>query len=142
MKKEAVVLGVVLAVVFMVSGVKAEENMAASAVTDAPAAVATEVGNKICPVSGEKVDSMGTEIIKEEYNGKVVNFCCSMCLKDFKKDPEKFCKIAEAEVLAEKDAMPAAEMKEMPAMGDMHDMHDMHDMEDMKEVAPVVEEKK
>lgn len=56
-----------------------------------------EVGNKICPVSGEKVGEMG-EIIKYEYNGKIYNLCCSMCAKDFKKNPEKYSKIAEEEV--------------------------------------------
>lgn len=70
------------------------------------AAVATEkpkelvkVGNKICPVSGEKIEGMGKSITYE-YNGKVYNLCCSMCVKDFKKDPEKYSKIAEEEVAA------------------------------------------
>ncbi|OGX06719.1 MAG: hypothetical protein A2Z88_09595 [Omnitrophica WOR_2 bacterium GWA2_47_8] len=56
---------------------------------------AVEVGNKICPVSGEKVGEMG-EIIKHEYNGKIYNFCCKMCIKDFKNDPEKYIKKLEA----------------------------------------------
>ena len=43
-------------------------------------------GNKICPISGEKIVS-GKEL-KIEYHGKVYNLCCSMCEKDFKKDPE------------------------------------------------------
>ena len=57
---------------------------------------AVEVGNKICPVSKEKVGEMG-EVVKHEYNGKIYNFCCKMCLKDFQKDPEKYSKIAEDE---------------------------------------------
>ena len=57
---------------------------------------AVEVGNKICPVSGNKVDEMG-EPFKYEYNGKIYNLCCKMCVKDFKKDPEKYRKIAEEE---------------------------------------------
>lgn len=65
-----------------------------------PAAVkAVEVGNKICPVSKEKVGEMG-DIVKYEYNGKIYNLCCPMCKKDFAKDPEKFAKIAEDEVAA------------------------------------------
>lgn len=56
-----------------------------------------EVGNKICPVSGEKVGEMG-EIIKYEYNGKIYNLCCQMCVKDFKKNPEKYSAVAEKEV--------------------------------------------
>lgn len=61
--------------------------------------VAVEVGNKICPVSGEEVGEMG-EVIKYEYNGKIYNLCCPMCEKDFAKDPEKYSKIAEDEVAA------------------------------------------
>lgn len=59
-----------------------------------------EVGNKICPVSGEKIlapgekGSMG-ESVKYEYNGKVFNLCCPMCIKDFKNNPEKYSAIAE-----------------------------------------------
>ena len=56
-----------------------------------------EVGNKLCPVSGEKVGEMG-EAIKYEFNGKIYNLCCTMCVKDFKKYPEKYSKIAEDEV--------------------------------------------
>ena len=64
---------------------------------------AVEVGNKICPVSGNPVGdgSMG-ESVKYEYNGKIYNLCCKMCVKDFKKDPEKYSKIAEEKVAKEK----------------------------------------
>ena len=67
-----------------------------------------EVGNKICPVSGDKVPvpgekgAMGDELVKYEYNGKIYNLCCPMCIKDFKKNPEKYSKIAEDEVAKEK----------------------------------------
>lgn len=49
-----------------------------------------EVGNKICPVSGEKIE----EKLKAtyEYNGKVYNFCCASCVEEFKKDPDKYIK--------------------------------------------------
>ena len=81
-----------LVVMFAVAG--------ASLVFAQPAAVAKiEVGNKICPVSGEKVGEMG-DIVKYEYKGKIYNFCCEACLKDFVKNPEKFAKIAEDEVAA------------------------------------------
>ena len=64
---------------------------------------AIEVGNKICPVSGEKVPAPGEkgemgEAVKYEYNGKIYNLCCPMCVKDFKKNPEKYSAIAEKEV--------------------------------------------
>ena len=57
---------------------------------------ALEVGNKICPVTGEKVGEMG-EVVKYEYNGKIYSLCCEMCVKDFKKNPEKYSKIANEE---------------------------------------------
>lgn len=60
-----------------------------------------EVGNKICPVSKEKVGQMGPPI-KYEYNGKVYNLCCPMCIRNFKNNPEKYSKIAEDEVKGEK----------------------------------------
>lgn len=59
-----------------------------------------EVGNKICPVSGQKVGEMG-DIVQVEYNGKMYNLCCSMCAKDFKKNPEKYSAIAESEMVGE-----------------------------------------
>lgn len=82
---------------------------AAEAVSDASAGQAVaatdsaleEVGNPICPVSGEKVGEMG-ETVKYEYNGKVYNLCCPMCKKDFDKDPEKFSKKAEDQMMEEK----------------------------------------
>lgn len=57
------------------------------------------VGNKMCPVSGNPVDdgSMG-EAVKYVYNGKIYNLCCQMCVKDFKKNPEKYSAVAEKEV--------------------------------------------
>ena len=66
-----------------------------------------DVGNKICPVSGDKIPAPGEkgnmgEAIKYEYNGKSYNLCCKMCVKDFKKNPKKYSKIAEDEVAKEK----------------------------------------
>ncbi len=49
------------------------------------------IGNKICPISGEKAGIMG-ESVQIEHEGKAYNLCCKMCAKDFKKDPEKFIK--------------------------------------------------
>jgi YHS domain-containing protein len=78
---------------------KAAEEMTA------PAGQAVEVGNKVCPVSGEKIDSAsGMESATVEHNGKIYNLCCTMCAGDFKKDPEKFSKIAEDEVAKDKAA--------------------------------------
>jgi len=47
-----------------------------------------DVGNKICPVSGEEInDDTKTTYA---YKGKIYNFCCSMCVDEFKKDPQKY----------------------------------------------------
>ena len=66
---------------------------------------AVEVGNKICPVSGDKVGGDMGEPVKYEYNGKIYNLCCKACAKDFKKDPEKYSKIAENEAKASEEKM-------------------------------------
>lgn len=47
-----------------------------------------EVGNTICPVSGEKVEE--ETAYKFEFEGKIYNLCCKMCAKDFEKDPQKY----------------------------------------------------
>ncbi len=80
---------------------------------------AVEVGNKICPVSNEPVDEMG-EPVQYEYKGKIYNFCCKMCVKDFKKNPEKYIKILED--MEELESEGEAEHKESHA----HETHD-HD---------------
>ena len=45
----------------------------------------------ICPVSGEKLDSMGKPYVFI-YQGQEVKLCCSGCKKDFDKDPAKYLK--------------------------------------------------
>ena len=90
-------LGLVLMLVF----VKAEEQKAVAAVgAAAEAVVPVEVGNKICPVSGDKVGQDGMEPYKMTHKEKVYNLCCGMCVKDFNKDPDKYTKIAKDEVKA------------------------------------------
>ncbi len=54
-----------------------------------------EVGNTLCPVSGDKFGGKMGKPYPIEYNGKTYNLCCKMCAKDFKKDPAKYSKIAE-----------------------------------------------
>ena len=75
---------------------------------------AVEVGNKICPVSGEKIVMEKKDTV--EYNGKIYNLCCSMCKKDFEKDPEKYIQKlkdmeASGEVAAEEAEPEHQEMK-------------------------------
>ena len=53
----------------------------------------------VCPVSGEKLGSMG-DPIDYLYGTRLVRFCCKGCVKEIKKDP--------ASVLAKLDAAAAA----------------------------------
>jgi P-type Cu+ transporter len=48
------------------------------------------LGNKICPVSGEQI--IEETKVTYEYEGKIYNFCCPMCIDGFKKDPDKYIK--------------------------------------------------
>jgi YHS domain-containing protein len=41
-----------------------------------------------CPVMGGKVDRS----VFTDYQGKRIYFCCSGCIDDFKKNPEKYMK--------------------------------------------------
>jgi YHS domain-containing protein len=52
------------------------------------AKTAVAVGNKICPVTGEKIDENSE--VRYEYKGKVYSFCCRACVLEFKKDPAKY----------------------------------------------------
>ena len=61
-----------------------------------------DVGNKICPVSGEKIKE--GEVYQVEHEGKIYNLCCKACTKDFKKDPQKYIeKLEELEAKEEKE---------------------------------------
>lgn len=85
---------------------------------------AVEIGNTICPVSGNRVDdgNMG-EVVKYEYNGKIYNLCCKMCMKDFKKDPEKYSKIAEDEVKEVNEKNDGADDKDTSEKKETHSHH-------------------
>lgn len=49
---------------------------------------AVDAGNKICPVTGEQIDEVAKATY--EHEGKIYNFCCSMCIDEFKKEPQKY----------------------------------------------------
>ncbi len=63
--------------------------------TKQKASATADVGNKICPVSGQKVDGKNFY----EYNGKRYGLCCPMCADTFKADPKKYSAIADKEVM-------------------------------------------
>jgi YHS domain-containing protein len=56
-------------------------------------------GNKICPVTGEKINEKTKATY--EYGGKIYNFCCTTCIDQFKKDPQKYIKNIEQELQAQ-----------------------------------------
>jgi YHS domain-containing protein len=61
-------------------------QMATAEPTTAPS---TQPANKMCAVNTEDpVDPKVTVI----YKGQVIGFCCTDCIKDFNKDPEKYVK--------------------------------------------------
>ena len=91
-----VIVGMMSVLVLGASVLLAQETKAADS-SQMQASQLVEVGNKICPVSGNKVGEMGPAI-KHEYNGKIYNLCCGMCPSKFDKDPAKYSKIADDEV--------------------------------------------
>jgi len=75
---------------------------------------AVNVGNKTCPVTGEKIDEK--TMAAHEYEGKIYNFCCPDCIKEFKKDPEKYIKKVNEELKNESEAGSKEHMM-MPESG-------------------------
>ena len=57
-----------------------------------------DAGNKICPVTGDKVNGKDTYV----YKGKSYNLCCPMCKAEFKSNPEKYAAIADKEAAGNK----------------------------------------
>ncbi len=69
-------------------------------------AKAASAANTICPVTGEKIDPANN--VTYEYQGKIYNFCCPMCIDEFKKDPAKYiAKIEEQKTEATQESATA-----------------------------------
>ena len=60
------------------------------------------VGNKICPVSGEEIAHGKMKPAAYEYEGKIYNFCCAGCIDEFKKDPQRYIKKVDEELKTNK----------------------------------------
>ncbi len=74
----------------MMCGADSRHSEYAQAAPQNPSEKAANVGNEVCPVSGEKiVENMKTT---HEHDGKIYNFCCASCIDEFKKDPDKYTK--------------------------------------------------
>ncbi|MBI4845599.1 MAG: YHS domain-containing protein [Candidatus Omnitrophica bacterium] len=91
---------------FAAIGVAAAEEQPQSITqkTDVVSAEVVEAGNTICPVSGDKVGSMGPNV-RYEYKGKIYSFCCEGCVPTFKEDPEKYIKMLEEMTAKESSAV-------------------------------------
>ena len=76
---------------------------------------AVNVGNKICPVTGEKIDEKTK--VTYEYQGKIYNFCCAACPDEFKKDPGKYIKKVEEELKGESKEQAEHKEHEMGMQG-------------------------
>ncbi|MCM8796679.1 MAG: YHS domain-containing protein [Candidatus Omnitrophica bacterium] len=65
-----------------------------------------------------------------EYEGKIYNFCCEMCVEEFKKDPQKYIKKVGEELKAEskeKSGHEGGEMEMTQGHGISHQgMHEGH----------------
>jgi len=85
--------GVLIVLAFIGSVCFAQEAVKKSSASMEASSVADE-GNKMCPVTGQKID--GKSFF--EYNGKRYGLCCSMCADTFNGDPEKYSAIADKEV--------------------------------------------
>lgn len=51
---------------------------------------AVDLGNTVCPVSG---DNVGGSKLFAVYEGKIYHFCCRDCPKDFGENPAKYAKL-------------------------------------------------
>lgn len=67
------------------------------------AAFAKEPNQTKCPVLGNPVSKK----VYTDYNGKRIYFCCPPCIKEFKKNPEKYMKQFEKEGVVLEDAPQA-----------------------------------
>lgn len=57
---------------------------------------------KTCLVSDEPLDEWD-DLQTMEYQGQEMKFCCTMCLKKFKKNPSKYLKLLEMTLSAQKE---------------------------------------
>ena len=80
--KRAKIVGLMLALMFLVVGYVLAEEVIEKTMTQTK-----------CPVMGGKINKE----IYTDYEGKRVYFCCKGCIGEFKKNPEKYIKAFEDE---------------------------------------------
>lgn len=122
MLKNLIVMVISASFIFVTGRVFAqhEHGHDGAVTTDTASKAAVNAGNKICPVSVEKINEKTKATY--EYEGKIYNFCCAMCIDSFKKDPGKYIKKVEEELKASaKD-----EKKTEPEAASHEHMHEGH----------------
>lgn len=92
----AVIMAVFVGISYTQCPISIKDAEAAAVETTSPETPeAIEVGNTICPVTGDEIDSETK--VTYEYEGNIYNFCCEACVEEFKKDPEKYIEAMEEE---------------------------------------------
>jgi len=86
-------LAILIALALATSAVSADAPATAPATQPSTASAAVDVGNTRCVIMDDD-DAVAT--ISATYDGKIYHFCCKDCLREFKKDPAKYAKAAEA----------------------------------------------
>lgn len=76
---------------------------------------------QLCPVSGQKLGSMGKPVVVE-HAGRYLMLCCAGCVEDFKKDPERYMNPAD-----QGEAAPANEDAPAQPQDDPKPQPDHHD---------------
>ena len=91
MRNVVSIMAVVVIAGLVMSGAvyAAPEEAAVPAGQESPAIV--DVGNTICPLTGEHVDGKTFYV----YKGRRYGVCCPQCAENFGQDPETYAAIAE-----------------------------------------------
>lgn len=58
----------------------------------------------VCPVSGEKLGSMGEPLVLA-YEGREVRLCCKGCVRSFEKDPDKYWAEIDKQIVKQQQAV-------------------------------------
>lgn len=90
MKKTYIIVAALFIVLLAADKITYAEEIQAVKNVSTEVAKPVDVGNKICPVTGQKIDENTKATY--EYDGKIYNFCCQMCVGKFKGDPQKYIK--------------------------------------------------
>ena len=89
----ALAVGVSLPLIYAAEKAPANKKLPVKVVKIGPEDKAGIERQKVCPVSGEKLDSMGGPI-KVLVGDQPVYLCCKGCLKKVEKDPETYLRKA------------------------------------------------